>query len=42
MIRPATLLDYMRRFVGFGPPNGRIWFVGLEQGGGENLAGHER
>jgi hypothetical protein len=32
----------MRRFVGFGVPEARTWFIGLEQGGGENLDELER
>jgi hypothetical protein len=32
----------MERFVGFGEPAAGIWFIGLEQGGGENLAELER
>jgi hypothetical protein len=32
----------MRRFVGFGVPEARTWFIGLEQGGGENLEELER
>jgi hypothetical protein len=31
------LLEYMRRFVGFGTPDAPLWFIGLEQGGGETL-----
>jgi hypothetical protein len=38
----AVLLDYMRRFIRFGSAAGCIWFVGLEQGGGENLDELER
>jgi hypothetical protein len=32
----------MRSFVGFGSPEARTWFVGLEQGGGEDLLELER
>src|SRR5688572_25430520 len=32
----------MRRFVGFGTPDARTWFIGLEQGGGESLEELER
>jgi hypothetical protein len=32
----------MHRFVGFGSPTAALWFVGLEQGGGESLAELER
>lgn len=39
---PVILLDYMRRFIGFGSAEARIWFIGLEQGGGENLEELER
>ena len=38
MINPQVLIDYMSRFVGFGDPSAPFWFIGLEQGGGENLA----
>jgi hypothetical protein len=36
------LLDYMNRFIGFGSPHAPIGFIGLEQGGGENLAELDR
>src|SRR3954465_2211844 len=36
-IEPKLLLDYMHRFVGFGAPKASMWFVGLEQSGGESL-----
>jgi hypothetical protein len=39
---PELLLDYMRRFIGFGAPHARTWFIGLEQGGGEDLDELER
>ncbi len=42
MINPQLLTDYMSRFVGFGDRSAPVWFVGLEQGGGENLAELER
>lgn len=42
MINPETLVDYMHRFVGFGDPSADIWFIGLEQGGGEDLGELER
>jgi hypothetical protein len=42
MLDPQLLVDYMSRFVGFGDPSTPVWFVGLEQGGGEDLAELER
>lgn len=42
MINPQVVTDYMSRFVGFGDPSAPVWFIGLEQGGGENLAELER
>jgi len=42
LIRTDLLVDYMLRFVGFGAPSASVWFVGLEQGGGENLAELDR
>jgi len=39
---PSTLTDslidaYIKTFVGFGNPDGRYWFVGMEQGGGTTI-----
>lgn len=42
MIESQLLLDYMLRFVGFGDPSAPAWFIGLEQGGGKDLAELER
>lgn len=42
MIQPDVLREYMRRFIGFGSPKAPTWFIGLEQGGGENLAELDR
>lgn len=37
-IDPALLAAYMERFVGFGSYDAPFWFVGMEQGGGQNVA----
>ncbi len=42
MIRTEVLLDYMHRFVGFGSQKAPVWFIGLEQGGGNGLSELER
>jgi hypothetical protein len=42
VVDPKSLLEYMERFIGFGEPTARVWFIGLEQGGGEDLAELER
>ncbi len=34
MIDIALLDDFMRRFFGYGSWNARLWFVGMEEGGG--------
>ncbi|MGH1430029.1 MAG: hypothetical protein ACRBB4_02825 [Neptuniibacter sp.] len=38
LVSPSDIENYMKSFVGFGDQNAKIWVVGLEQGGGENLA----
>lgn len=42
MVDPQVLTDYMSRFVGFGDPSAPLWFIGLEQGGGESIGELER
>ena len=42
MISADVLVDYMTRFVGFGSPRASVWFIGLEQGGGESLGELQR
>jgi hypothetical protein len=42
VINAELLVDYMTRFVGFGSPRASVWFIGLEQGGGENLGELQR
>jgi hypothetical protein len=42
MINPQVLIDYMSDFVGFGDRSAPVWFIGLEQGGGESLAELQR
>jgi hypothetical protein len=37
-----VLQDYMQRFIGFGSAEAPMWFIGLEQGGGETLAELDR
>jgi hypothetical protein len=42
VIDPDILRWYMHTFVGFGTPDAPVWFIGLEQGGGEDLPELER
>lgn len=42
VISPQALSDYMSRFIGFGCPTAPVWFIGLEQGGGESLVELQR
>jgi len=34
----ATLLEYIERFYGYGNYRSQHWLVGMEEGGGDNLA----
>lgn len=34
----ATLLEYIDRFYGYGNYRSQHWLVGMEEGGGDNLA----
>jgi hypothetical protein len=42
MIDPVLLEDFMRRFFGYGSWDAKLWFVGMEEGGGECMEEIER
>jgi hypothetical protein len=37
MIDPRLLDDFMRRFFGYGSWDAKLWFIGMEEGGGESI-----
>lgn len=37
MLDPALLRDFMKCFFGYGSWDARLWFIGMEEGGGDSL-----
>jgi hypothetical protein len=42
MVDPELLDDFMRRFFGYGSWSAKIWFVGMEEGGGDSTTEIEK
>ena len=42
MLNDKTLESYIHNFYGYGNPRAPYWFIGMEEGGGEDIQNIER